>query len=297
MSLRDIFLAICIAFIWGFNFVAMKVGIQEIPTVLFVAMRAILSCFPWIFFFPRPPISWALIIGIGVCIGMMKFSFLGMGIVCGLCGPLASLLLQSQAFFSVILAVLFLKEHPRTHEIWGMIIAFLGILVIGIHAFGGVTFSGILFVLGAALVWGCANILIKIAGSQKNPDKSFSMLSLIIWINIVPPLPLLGVAYYIEDGQIWEILKSASLLSYAAVLYSALISGVLGYALWGYLLKKYQTAVVTPFSMLIPVTVALFTIPLFNDSFTIEEGIGSFFIAVGLGINQFYPIIKKRFSN
>lgn len=294
MSLRDVFLAIGIAFIWGFNFVAMKVGIQEIPTLLFVALRATLSCLPWIFFFPRPPVSWALLIGIGICIGMTKFSLLGVGIICGLCGPTASLLLQSQAFFSVILAILFLKERPRMHEIWGMVVAFLGILVIGVHAFGGVTFLGLLAVLGAAFAWGTANILIKIAGTQKESAQDFSMLSLIMWINIVPPLPLLGFTYYTEGDHIWEILKNASLLSYGAVLYSALISGIIGYALWGYLLKKYPTAIVTPFSMLIPITVTLFTIPLFNDPFTLEEGIGCLFITIGLGINQFYLGIRKR---
>lgn len=294
MTLKDILIAIAVAVLWGFNFVAMKVGIKEIPVVLFVALRALLSFFPWVFFFPRPPISWTLLIGIGLCIGTIKFSFIGMGIACGLCATIGGLLLQSQAFFSVLLAVLFLKEHPKMHEIVGMIISFLGILFIGFHAFGGETFSGILFVLGAALSWGVANILIKIAGTQKDPTKSFSMLSLIVWINIVPPLPLFGIACYSEEIHIGTILAQASLLSYAGALYSAIISGILGYALWAYLLKKYPTAVVTPFSMLIPVTATLFAIPIFNDPFTLEEGIGSLIVAVGLGINQFYPLMKKR---
>lgn len=283
MHIKDIIIAIGVAILWGFNFVVMKVGIIEIPPILFVATRSLFAIFPLIFFIPKPPVSWNLIIGIGFFLGILTFLFILLGLHLGISGTLTCLVVQSQAFFTVIFAVLFLGERFKFYQILGMIISFLGILVIGLDQFWMGSLLGICCVLIGAASWGFSNILIKKAG---NPN--INMFDLIIWASLIPPIPLILYAIYMDGiPEILYVFSNAGILSYGTLIYSGLISGVLGYALWGYLLKKYTTGSVASFSMLVPVFATCFSVPIFNETFTNYMILGGAFVAVGLMVNQF----------
>src|SRR5690606_20859299 len=63
MPLKDILAALVVIVVWGANFVAIKIGVDEIPPMLLGALRFLFVAFPAVFFVPRPAVSWRYVVG------------------------------------------------------------------------------------------------------------------------------------------------------------------------------------------------------------------------------------------
>jgi O-acetylserine/cysteine efflux transporter len=240
-------LAVVVAALWGFNFVVIKIGIDNFPPILFSAMRFALAALPLAFFIRRPDVPWPLILGIGLVLGVIKFTLLFVGMDVGLSAGLASVVLQSQAFFTVILAALLLKETPTRMQLAGIATAFLGIGLIATTVDNSLTPLGLSLAVGAAFAWACSNLLMKRAGQV-------DMLGLIVWVSLVPPIPLFLISLAFEG---WAA-QSAALASLtwqgaAAVAYIAFAATIFGFGMWGKLIRIYGAGQVAPFSLLVPI--------------------------------------------
>jgi O-acetylserine/cysteine efflux transporter len=84
---------------------------------------------------------------------VLDFSLLFSGMYVGVSSGIASLSLQTQVFFTAILAVIFLKEKMSLSKIVGATVAFSGIVFVGFHTGGDVNLLGLVLVEGAALSW------------------------------------------------------------------------------------------------------------------------------------------------
>ena len=247
MSSRDIALAILVAFAWGFAFVAIKVGVDNFPPLLFSAMRFTLVALPLVFFLPRPQTSWQIILAVGLVLGVIKFSLLFISLDVGLAPGLASLLVQVQAFFTLILAAVLLKERPTRRQIAGLVIAFLGIGLVVLITDSGATLLGVFLIMMAALAWAVSNILLRYAGSVR-------MLNLIVWASLVPPLPVLGLSLWLEGGAAgWQAVTTMTWQGGLALLYVSFIGTLFGFAAWGRLIDRYGPGRIAPFGLLIPI--------------------------------------------
>lgn len=240
-------LAVLIAALWGFNFVVIKIGIDNFPPILFSALRFSLAALPLAFFIRRPDVSWALILGIGLVLGVIKFTLLFVGMDVGLSAGLASVVLQSQAFFTVILASFVLRERPTRMQMLGIITAFSGIGLIATTIDSGVTPLGLTLAVAAAFAWACSNLLMKRAGA-------IDMLGLIVWVSLVPPIPLYLISLVFEGWQAQAAaIASLTWPGAAAVAYIAFAATIFGFGVWGKLIRTYGAAQVAPFSLLVPI--------------------------------------------
>ncbi len=247
LSAVDALLLLLVAFLWGFNFVVIAVGLKGLPPLLMAGLRFSVCAVPGIFVVPRPAIRWRELLAVGVMLGTLVFAFLFAGIAAGMPAGLASLIMQSQIFFTILFGVVLLKERPRPVNWVAIAIGAAGILIISVERSGAGNVYAFLLVLSGALSWGVANILLK-----RLPK--VGMLPLMIWMSIVPPLPLLAGSLVFEGPErILAAVSQPSLLVIGAVLYTGLLSTILAYGIWGNMLQKYPTALVTPFAMLVPV--------------------------------------------
>lgn len=247
MKPHHIALAILVAAAWGFNFVVIRVGIDNFPPLLFSALRFALAALPLVFFLRKPPTPWAVIVGIGLVLGVVKFSLLFIGMDVGLSAGLASLVLQSQAFFTVILAALILREKPSALQISGIAIAFGGIALIATTVDNSVTPLGLALVIAAGVAWACSNLLMKKAGPV-------DMLHLMVWVSLIPPLPLLALSYIFEGPEaIAASLTGMTWSGIGAIGYIAFLATIFGFAVWGKLIRIYGAGQVAPFSLLVPI--------------------------------------------
>lgn len=244
MRPRDIALAVAVMAVWGVNFVAIETGLDHFPPLLFNALRFTLAAFPALFFAGRPQVPWRWILATGLILGVVKFTMLFAGMAAGMPAGLSSLVLQSQAVFTVIFAALLLRERPRPLQIAGLAVAAAGIVVVA--AGMGAGFGAFLLVIGAAAAWGLSNIVTRKASP---PDT----LRFMVWVSAVASGPLILLSLAV-DGPAADLaaLRAIDGRAITAVLYVALVSTLAGFAAWGFLLRRYGAGTVAPFSMLVP---------------------------------------------
>ena len=240
MKPRDIGLAVAVMAIWGVNFVAIDTGLDHFPPLLFNALRFTLAAFPAVLLVGRPQVPWRWVIAVGLILGVTKFSLLFAGMAAGMPAGLSSLVLQSQAVFTMLFAVLLLRERPRPVQIAGLALAVAGVGVVATRM--GANLGAFLLIIGAAAAWGLSNIATRKASP---PDT----LRFIVWASAVAAGPLMLLSLLIEGPP---APGGFDLEALAALLYIALISTLVGFAAWGHLLNKYGATTVAPFSMLVP---------------------------------------------
>ncbi|AGZ40319.1 EamA family transporter [Actinoplanes friuliensis] len=248
MKPRDIALAVAVAAAWGINFVVIEIGLDHFPPLLFSALRFTVAAFPAVLFIGRPPARWRWVIAVALALGVVKFSLLFAGMAAGMPAGLSSLVLQSQAVFTTIFAVLLLRERPGRLRLAGLAIAALGIGVVATRlGTDGLPAGAFSLVLGAAVAWGVSNIATRRAAPADT-------LRFMVWVSAVASLPLIALSLLIE-GPAADLaaLRAINPAAVAALLYVALISTLAGFGAWGSLIKRYGASAVAPFSMLVPV--------------------------------------------
>ena len=125
------------------------------------------------------------------------------------------------------------------------------------------------------------NICIKLAGISNG-------FRLLIWLAIVPPLPLLGLSAIFESGQ-WAALQSLTLLGMGTILYTGLVSSLFCFGLWAYLVQHYSPNRVAPFSLLVPIFGLAFAVLLLGDTLSRWEIMGSGLVFAGLCLTVLIP--------
>jgi O-acetylserine/cysteine efflux transporter len=240
-------LAVLIAAIWGFNFVTIKVGLDGMPPLFFCALRFAIAGLPLLFLRGGPPAAWRYVVGIGIALGVVKFGLLFTAIKIGMAAGLASLLMQSQVFFTILAAAVLLGERVKPVAVLGMLIAGGGLALLAMDLPLGTSLIGFGMVILAAMCWAVSNILTKQSGSQD----AFRLIS---WVSLVPPLPLLALSLLIEGPDaITASVLNATPVTIASLLYVAGPSTILAFAAWSWLLQRHSAAKVTPFALAVPI--------------------------------------------
>jgi O-acetylserine/cysteine efflux transporter len=283
MHKKDFFFGLLTVIIWGLNFIAIQVGLTTVPPLLLGALRFLVVTFPLIFFFPRPPIPWKYLIALGLTINTGQFAFLFLGMKLGMPSGLASLIIQSQVFFTSLLAIFILSEKSFLHHVIGLLTASLGILVIGLQHGGNMTLSGFIFTICAAISWAIGNIITR-KSSIDSP--SYSALSLVIWSGAVAILPLLLLSWFIEGPAAWEIAWQISdAKTLAALIYLGYFASLIGYVIWSRLLTKYPAGIVSPLALLVPVVGISSSALLLHEQLSFYQGVGILLVMLGLIIH------------
>lgn len=290
MSRGDYLCAFGVVIIWGLNFVVMKVGLQGLSPMLLGALRFALASLPFLLFVPRPRLPWRFLAVYGLVQGLGQFGLLFLAIDLGMPAGMASVVMQTQAFFTMLLAVPLLGERVR-HDQWlGLSVAAVGLILVAASASssggqGSMTLIGLVLTVGAALMWAASNLVLRFAARATSDYDPFA---LIVWSSAVPMLPFLALAV-LTDG--WaatqETLTSIGLAEGLATAYLALFATLLAYTMWARLLRRHPTARVAPFSLLVPVVGLWAAAMAFDEHLTAVQWWGTVAVWGGLLINQF----------
>ncbi|MGA7264016.1 MAG: EamA family transporter [Stellaceae bacterium] len=260
MRFRDAVLAALTSVIWGLAFVATKLGLESFSAAELTALRFLIACLP-VLFVPRPSIAWPRLVAIGLTLFTGQFLLLFFAFKQGMPPGLASVTQQSQAFFTVLLAAVFLREAPNLRQCIGTMIAFTGLAVIALTIGGDLTSAALGLALAGAFSWAIGNILVKCTAEVP-------VFPLVVWASLVPPLPalILSAAY---DGHVPIVgaLASTSWVTLGAAVYLGTLATFVGYAIWGDLLRRYPAAMVTPFALLAPCAGFLSSTLVFGETF------------------------------
>jgi O-acetylserine/cysteine efflux transporter len=272
-------LAVLVAALWGFNFVVIRWGLGAFPPLLLAALRFLVAALPALVL-PRPSIPVGRMVVIGTAWFVCQFALLFTGMKVGMTPGLASVVMQSQAFFTILLASVALRERPTARQIGGAVVAGLGLACIGatIEGAGDVTPLGLALVLGAAASWACGNVLLR-------RERAADMLATVAWLSLVAPLPLLGLSLLIEGPQeVWTALMHLDAVGIGSVVYLGVLATVVGFGIWGYLLKLYTASTVAPFSLLVPLFGVVSSALVFGERFGSLRIAGVALILLGLAV-------------
>jgi O-acetylserine/cysteine efflux transporter len=279
MPLRHVLLAVAVAATWGLNFVVIDVGLEEVPPLLLCAARFALVAVPLALFVERPPVPWTLLVGIGVALGVVKFGLLFTSMDVGMPAGLASVVLQAQAPFTLLLAAGLIRERPSGRQLLGLGVALAGIALIAADNGGGVKAAGLVMCVAAAAAWAVANVLMKKA-SDAEP------VALMVWISLVPPLPLLMLSVLIDGpGPVWSAASGLDLRSIGAIFYIAAFSTLGGFAAWSWLMKTYPAGQVASFALLVPPFGLGFSALLLGEPLGPPQIAAATLVIIGVGIS------------
>jgi O-acetylserine/cysteine efflux transporter len=281
-------MAVAVMAVWGSNFVIIKFALAHLPPLFFAALRFTLAFFPAVLFVKRPQVPWTHLAAYGVLIGAGQFGVLYIAMEHDISPGLASLVIQTQVFFTIGLAMLATKERVAAYQWLALVLAAGGLAIIVMRRGGDVTVLGLGLTLLAAFSWASGNIVAR-ASSGVN------MLAYVIWSSAfaVPPLLLLSLAF---DG--WPAIVAgfthADTATWAAVAYQSFGNTLFGYGAWAWLMARHPAATVSPFALLVPVfgmgTAALaLGEPL--QPWKIEAAA---LVMSGLAINLVWPRLRRR---
>ncbi|MCB1914473.1 MAG: EamA family transporter [Rhodocyclaceae bacterium] len=290
MKPSDLALALVVVVVWGVNFVVIKAGVGEVPPLLLGALRFLAAALPAVAFLRPPKLPLRLYLAYGLTIAFGQFAFLFTAIHLGMPSGLASLVLQSQALFTMLFAALWLGERWRTEQLAGLLLAAAGLVAIGSAHGGAMPLAGFAMTLAAAASWGIGNVV----GRSLARHGPVNMLAFMVWASLVPPLPFLGLSLVIEGPErIVAAIEGFSWLAAGAVLYLAWAATLLGYGLWSHLLARYPANQVAPFPLLVPVVGLTAGWLVYDEALQPAHLGGGALLMAGLAVNLFGHRLRR----
>ncbi len=256
----DVFLAVLVAVTWGLAFVASRLALDELSPSLMTAMRFAIAALPCLFV-RRPNVPWRVLIAISGTLFLGQFLAQSWAIAHGVPVGLASVVVQSQALFTVAFAAAAFREFPTRLQLAGIVVAAVGLLMIS----GTVGFD---FSVGAFAVLMISPVSFAIGNLLLRQARDVAMFDLFAWLCLIPPLPLLALAFAVDGPRAtWQSLAQMSSTGWISMLFVGAISTSIAYWLWGRLLRDYTAAQVVPFALLVPFVGAAASSVVFGETF------------------------------
>ncbi|MBU3635976.1 EamA family transporter [Polynucleobacter sp. es-GGE-1] len=289
LPVSHLLLALAIVAVWGTNFVVIKISLESFPPFLFAALRFVFAFLPAVFFLPRPKVSWINLCIYGLAVGVGQFGILYFAIDGNISPGLASLVVQTQVFFTIGFAMLFAKEQLKLYQAVAVVIAMTGLGIIAVHTDATTTFLGLALVVFAGFSWGVANTASRRAGA-------INMLSYVVWASAFAIPPLLLISWIFEGGwdSMYVSLTSTPTGAWLGVLWQSWGNTLFGYGAWAWLLSKHPAAAVAPAPLLVPIfgmgSAAFFL----SEPLPLWKILAAGIVILGLMVNLFWPYWKTQ---
>lgn len=283
-------LAIAIMAVWGTNFVVIKLALEHLPPLTLALLRFALVFFPLAFFLPRPKASWRNLAAYGVLIGAGQFGILFTAMRADITPGLASLVVQTQVFFTIVMSMRMTGEKVGTYQFVALLLASSGLAVIAFHTDGSATPLGLGLVLLAALSWSGGNMMSRRASPE-------NMLSYVVWSSIFAVPPLLAFAMVLEGPRAMLAgIEAADAKTWTAVLWQSVGNTMFGYAAWGWLLNRHPAAQVAPMALMVPIFGMGASALLLGEPLQNWKLAAFALVMAGLATGMLWPRIKRRIT-
>lgn len=281
-------LALAVVAVWGTNFVVIKVALDDLPPLLFAVLRFTFAFVPAALFLRRPAVPWRDLIAYGLLIGAGQFGVLYLAMDGHASPGIASLVIQTQVFFTIGLSMALSGERLRRDQWLALTLAVAGLGVILGHTDGSTTPLGLGLLLLAALSWALGNLVVR-------RSVGADMLAYVVWASLfsIPPLIVLSLVFEGPDVMLAGIAR-ADTATWLAVAWQSAGNTLFGFACWGFLLSRYPAATIAPMALLVPVFgMAASTLAL-GEPLPGWKLLAAVLIIGGLAFNLFAPRLRQK---
>ena len=254
---RDLAAALVVVLVWGVNFVAMKFALRDFTPFQLGAARFLFAALPLMLFIKPPQVPWKWVVLYGLFQGVGQFGILFIALKVGMTAALASVLLQTQVFFTALFGFFLLHERASRPLQMGMVLAALGLSCFGYNyvspgaaSSSATTVAGLVLTLCAAAMWALSNI---VARQVQKVSVNYSPIAFVIWSGAVAIVPFIGLSWAFDAEAVrWQWLQ-ARWSSWLSIAYLGWVATIVGYSLWTGLLKRHPANRVSPFGLGVPV--------------------------------------------
>jgi O-acetylserine/cysteine efflux transporter len=262
--------------VWGFNVVAVKEGVMSAGPLTAVLLRyavATLVCLPFIRWLPG---RMGLILATGFIAGALFMSLGAMSFA--LADNVSALAIVGQLGvpFSLILAVIFMKEEIRWPRITAIAICFMGVVVLGFDPAIANERIGILLTAAASMCWAVGNLLFRRL-------QGVPVLVIHGWLGLVSIPILIALAQMFEPAKLAAI-PDLSLGTWGWVAYSGIMSSLVGHGGMTWLFQRYPVAVVSPLTLPTPLISIAIAVAVYDTPITGQMLAGGLLTLVGVTI-------------
>ncbi len=289
LTTGHLLLAIAVMAVWGSNFVVIKVALAHLPPLTLATLRFAAVCLPAALVLKRPAASWANLAAYGVLIGAGQFGALFIALRADVTPGLASLIMQTQVFFTIGLSMWLTGERLKPVQVVALVLAVGGLAVILAHTDGSITSLGLGLLLFSAFSWASGNMVSRAAGKV-------DMLAYVVWSSLFAVPPLFALAFLLEGPTaIAEGIRHADVFTWGAVTWQAVGNAMFGYGVWGWMLARYPAATVAPLALLVPVFGMTASAVLLGEPMQPWKLLAALLVMSGLALGILWPRIAERF--
>lgn len=272
---KQTLMALTVPLLWGLGFVFAKGAINHFPPILLMAFRFSLTALVLVWFAPLPNGKFIAIFKIAIVAAAIQYSLTFTGVK-GLEAGLASIIVQLEVPFLVILGAILLNEKPDSKKWIGIAVSFLGVAIMSQQDELSGSLVSIILVLSGCFAWALGQVMVR-----KLTDITGMQVTAWIAVFATPQLFLMSAIF--EQGQI-EAIQTAKPIVWWTVLYLGLIMTCLGYYFWNSLIRQHDVGKVAPFLLLLPVFSVVGGNVFLGETLTLEKFYGGSTILIGIAI-------------
>jgi len=279
MPLIQVFCAVLVPLLWGYQFVVIKIGVAEFPPLFFLALRFLAIALLLVPVVKRPQRGQlGAIAAISVFLGTLNFGLFYVGLGLG-SGSLSAIAYQLATPFTILLAWPLLGERPGALTLGGVLLAFAGVALLAAGPFDTANALPLLLVIGAAFSFALSNVLTKRQGP-------FDALMLMGWSSLFAMPQVMLMSLLLERDHLAH-LGAADARGWLALAYTVFIGGIAGFGLWFWLIARWSMARIAPFGLLLPVFAMIASVIFLDEALTPQLALGGLITIAGVALTQF----------
>ncbi|MBW8721413.1 MAG: EamA family transporter, partial [Polaromonas sp.] len=201
---RDLVAALTVVVLWGVNFVVMKFALRDFTPFQLGTARYVFAVLPLALLIRPPKIAWKWIVLYGLFQGVGQFGILFLALKVGMTAALASVLQQTQVFWTALFGFVLLHERASRPLQAGLVLAALGLACfalnyVGADGAGATTPLGFVLTLCAAAMWAMSNI---VARRVQQTCQDYSPLAFVVWSSLVAVLPFAALSWAFDPEAV-----------------------------------------------------------------------------------------------
>lgn len=273
--MRDVTLAIIMICIWGSNYAVAKIGLEDVPPFLIMALRFFVTALVLLPFAARSFAQMGPIFTYSIIVGLVHFG--------GIFGALAvsdaaTVIIVSQINvpISILIAALFLGERFQLRHGIGIVIAIFGVCLYAWDPSMQTTIEGLIYCLVGAAAWSIGLIWMKARLTMQPIAINF-------WMAVFS-VPLLVCASVLVGEKPWMVLDMMTPTATASIVYQAVGVVAIGYGIWNYLIRTYDVKSIAPLTLMVPFSGLFFAWLLLDENLSRQELTGGAMTILGVMI-------------
>jgi O-acetylserine/cysteine efflux transporter len=295
---RDLAAVLTVVLLWGVNFVVMKFALRDFTPFQLGAARYVFAVLPLVLFIRPPNVPWKWVLLYGAFQGVGQFGILFIALKVGMTAALASVILQTQVFWTALFGFVLLHERASRPLQAGLVLAALGLSCFALNyvnpgaaGASATTLLGFLLTLCAAAMWAMSNIVVR---RVQQIATDYSPVAFVVWSSLVAVLPFAALSYIFDPETVRWQWTAARWSSWLAVAYLGWIATIVGYSLWTGLLKRHPANRVAPFSLGVPIVGLATGMLVLGEVITPWQWAGITLVVMALGCVMLGGLVRRR---